>query len=121
MVEHAAVVDNKVIENFIVIDQDNISVDLDEAAVKAWLHETCAPYDTVGTKRTYTTPSGDKIKLSGGHYGWETDEATELPLLIEPGVEKRGGIDVVGMTWRQLCHRGQFSLGLRDGAQDGLR
>ena len=45
----------------------------------------------------------------------------ELPLFVKIRVEERGGIDVVGMTWRQLCHRGQFSLGLRDGAQDGLR
>ena len=83
MVPHAAVVDNKVIEDFIVIDQDKIQVELDEDAVKKWLHEACAPYDTVGTTRTYTTPAGNEIKVSGGHYGWMTDEATELPLLIE--------------------------------------
>ena len=82
MIPHAAKVDAKVIQNFIVVNQDKIDVELDEDAIKAWLRETCKDYDTVGTTRTYTTPSGDTISLSGGHYGWMTDEAAELPKLV---------------------------------------
>ena len=41
MIPHAAKVDSKVIEKFIVINQDKIDVELDEDAIKTWLHETC--------------------------------------------------------------------------------
>ena len=82
MIPHAAVVDSKVIEDFIVVNQDKIDVELDEDAIAAWLRETCKGYDTVGTTREYTTPSGYTMSLSGGHYGWMTDEATELPKLV---------------------------------------
>ena len=82
MIPHAAVVDSKVIEDFIVVNQDKIDVELDEDAIAAWLRETCKGYDTVGTTRHYVSPTGESMDLSGGHFGWMTDEAAELPKLV---------------------------------------
>lgn len=39
-------------------------------------------YDTVGTTRTITSPTGKTVEVSGGTYGWSIDEEAETQNLI---------------------------------------
>ena len=60
-----------------------MNVTFDEDKVKEWMREFGKTYDTVGSTRTITTPTGKTVNVSGGTYGWSVDEATEATALIE--------------------------------------
>lgn len=74
------VVDKSVISNWVTVD-DNMNVTFDENAVRDWLTQFGDKYDTVGTTRTITTPTGKTVEVSGGTYGWSIDEDTEFTAL----------------------------------------
>lgn len=74
------VVDKSVISNWVTVD-DNMSVIFDENAVRDWLTQFGDKYDTVGSTRTITTPTGKTVEVSGGTYGWSIDEDTEFTAL----------------------------------------
>ena len=59
-----------------------MQVTFNEDAVKAWMREFGSKYDTAGTMRSITTPTGKTAQVSGGTYGWIVDEATETTNLI---------------------------------------
>lgn len=46
---------------------------LDKEAMEEWIEAFCLKYKTVGKERNFTTHSGNKIKISGGDYGWRLD------------------------------------------------
>ena len=48
---------------------------VDEDAITAWVGELADELDTVGCERTYTRPDGETITISGGTFGWLSDEA----------------------------------------------
>ena len=53
---------------------DDLSVSLDTNAITTWATgDLSKQYDTVGTSRTYTTPYGKQVTVSGGTYGWVLD------------------------------------------------
>ena len=73
----AVVVDKMLISTWLTTD-DNMNVIFHEDAVKNWLEEFGDKYDTIGTTRTFTTPSGKSATVTGGTYGWSVDEDTEF-------------------------------------------
>ena len=82
-VEDAETVDASLIHEWVSLDE-NEEITLDEDAMREWLAEIGKKYDTVGTTRTFTRADGSgTYEVSGGDYGWITDEATELGKLKE--------------------------------------
>lgn len=60
---------------------DDFSVELDPAAMEAWVEQLASDFDTVGADRTYTRPDGKECSVSGGDYGWEVDHAALIELV----------------------------------------
>lgn len=75
------VVDKDLISEWVKYD-DDMNVTLDEDAVRAWMREFGSKYDTVGTTRSLTTPTGKSAQVSGGTYGWSVAEDKETEKLI---------------------------------------
>lgn len=73
----AVIVDKTLISSWIGVD-DNMNVVFNNEAMKAWFTEFGDKYDTVGTTRNLTTPTGRATTVTGGTYGWSIDEETEL-------------------------------------------
>lgn len=82
MEDENVVVDKELISTWLKYD-DNMQVSLDEDAVREWMREFGKKYDTVGTTRSITTPTGKTVNVSGGTYGWSVDEDSETKTLIE--------------------------------------
>ncbi|MFG6363552.1 L,D-transpeptidase family protein [Schaedlerella sp.] len=75
------VVDKTLISTWLSYDAD-FHVTLDEAAIRNWMTEFGRRYDTVGTTRPLTTPTGKATEVSGGTYGWIINEEEEFPALV---------------------------------------
>ena len=75
------VVDKALISGWVTYD-DEMNVTFNEDTVREWMREFGSKYDTVGTTRTITTPTGKTAEVSGGTYGWSVDEDTETQNLI---------------------------------------
>ena len=75
------VVDKDLISKWVTYD-DEMKVAFNEDAVREWMREFGKKYDTLGTTRTITTPTGKTAEVSGGTYGWSVDEETETKNLI---------------------------------------
>ena len=75
--KESVVVDKALISQWLTVD-DKMNVIFNDTAVKEWLSEFGSKYDTVGTERTFTTPTGKSASVSGGTYGWSIDEDTEF-------------------------------------------
>ena len=79
--DESIVVDKQLISGWITYDAE-MNVTFNEDAVREWMREFGSKYDTVGTSRTITTPTGKSAEVSGGTYGWIVDEAAETENLI---------------------------------------
>lgn len=75
------VVDKNLISGWLTYDE-SMKVTFNEDAVRQWMREFGKKYDTLGSTRTITTPTGKTAQVSGGTYGWSVDEATETTNLI---------------------------------------
>jgi lipoprotein-anchoring transpeptidase ErfK/SrfK len=75
------VLDGSIISSWIKVD-DNLSVALDESKVKEYLTKLSNTYDTVGKTRDFVTTLRNKIKISGGDYGWSINSAKEAQAII---------------------------------------
>ncbi len=75
------VVDKELISGWLSYDEE-MNVTFDEDAISEWMSEFCSLYDTVGTTRTITSPTGESTEVSGGTYGWTIDAETETEELI---------------------------------------
>lgn len=82
MTNQNVVVNKDLISGWLTYD-DDMNVTLDEGKVKEWLSEFGKTYDTVGSTRSITTPTGKTVDVSGGTYGWSVDEASELTALVD--------------------------------------
>lgn len=76
------VIDKSVISGWLTTDE-NMQVVISEEAVRGWLQEFGDTYDTVGTTRTFTTPTGKQATVSGGTYGWSINEKAEYDVIID--------------------------------------
>lgn len=84
--EKPVVVDAEVISGWLMVD-DEMQVTFDKEAVKKWLSEFGKRYDTKGKTRSFTTVDGRSAQVTGGTYGWEVDEKTEL-VALTASIEK---------------------------------
>ncbi len=75
------VVDKTLISTWLTVD-DNLNVTLNEDAVRNWILEFDARYDTLGATRPLTTPAGKATEVSGGTYGWSINEDEEFAALL---------------------------------------
>ena len=65
---------------------------LDHDALAAWIRELAvSKLDTAGSQRTYTRPDGKTVTVSGGTYGWVSDEAALAELIQTAVAEKQTG------------------------------
>lgn len=71
------VVDKALISQWLQVDGE-MKVSLNTEAMKQWFTAFGDKYDTQGTTRTFTTPAGKSVTVTGGTYGWSIDEDTEL-------------------------------------------
>lgn len=76
------VVDKELISSWLSYDEE-MKVTFDETAVREWMRGFGSTYDTVGTTRSITSPTGETTEVSGGTYGWSVDEDTETQKLID--------------------------------------
>lgn len=77
------VVDGSAIHNWLSVD-DNMQVTFDEKKVKKYVATKLgSTFNTFGKTRDFTTTSGNKVKVSGGDYGWLIDSTKETKDLIE--------------------------------------
>lgn len=76
------VIDRTVINEWISAD-DQMQIVFNEAKIREWLTWFGDTYDTLGTTRTITSPTGKTVQVSGGDYGWSIDEDTEYVTIIE--------------------------------------
>ena len=117
-IENAETVDAGLIHEWVSLGDDE-GIAFDEDAMREWLAGIGKEYDTVGTTRTLERADGSgTYQVSGGTYGWVTDEATELENLktyILSGEEQsvefatkqkakgpKGGNDEFGGTYIEL-------------------
>lgn len=76
------VLDGQAALSFLDIADDG-SASIDEDAVASWVAGLAERHDTVGSERTYTSPSGAQVTISGGTYGWEIDQDAEKSAIID--------------------------------------
>ncbi len=75
------VVDSSVISQWITVD-DNMQVTFNQDAVKQYIADLAAKYDTAGKTRNFTTATGNVVQVEGGGYGWKIDQSAEYDALI---------------------------------------
>ena len=71
---------------------DSLTPQLNSDQLTAWVSELASSkLDTTGTTRTYTRADGKQITVSGGTYGWTSDEATLITQIQEAVANKQTG------------------------------
>ena len=75
---------------------ENLTPTLTTEPLTAWVHELAvSKLDTIGCERTYTRPDGKSVTVSGGTYGWNSNEAELVKLLQDAVANKQvGEVDV---------------------------
>jgi hypothetical protein len=79
--DNDVIVDASYIIDWISIDDDMNPI-LHEERVTNWVESFADTYDTVGTTRYLTTPTGREVEVSGGFYGWLINREQETATLI---------------------------------------
>lgn len=83
-----ATLDGKTMTQWITFDED-LNPTLQEDGLSEWIRQLAeAQLDTAGTERRYTRPDGKEVDVSGGEYGWISNEA-ELAVLIQDAVKNK--------------------------------
>lgn len=85
-----ATVDAQTVASWITLDE-NYQATVSEDAVTAWVSQLADQLDTVGSSRTYTRADGKQVTVSGGTYGWTSNEAQLVQDLKSAVTEKRTG------------------------------
>ena len=71
---------------------ENLTPTLSTEPLTAWVHELAvSKLDTIGCERTYTRPDGKSVTVSGGTYGWNSNEAELVKLLQDAVANKQVG------------------------------
>ena len=91
-IDDAETLSKEQIVSFVTLGED-MALAANEENIKAWLRDMGEKYDTVGKEKTYTTAYGKEVTLSGGTYGWITDEAAMLPIVCENVLSDEDEID----------------------------
>ena len=86
-----ATLDGKQLAQWMTFD-DKLQPTLNTDMVTSWVRDLAvSTLDTVGSQRTYTRPDGKQITVSGGTYGWTSDEAALVKALQEAVANKQTG------------------------------
>lgn len=86
-----ATLDGKTMTQWITFDE-NLDPTLNSEGLAAWIRQlAAAQLDTVGTERSYTRPDGKVVNVSGGTYGWISDEAALAELIQQAVANKQTG------------------------------
>ena len=90
-----ATLDGSTFVQWITFDE-NLTPTLTTEPLTAWVHELAvSKLDTIGCERTYTRPDGKSVTVSGGTYGWNSNEAELVELLQDAVANKQvGEVDV---------------------------
>ncbi len=78
---YTELVDASVISQWVTVDAD-MNVGFNQDAVRAYIQSLAAKYDTYEASRTFVTGFGNTVEVTGGAYGWQIDQETELATLI---------------------------------------
>ncbi len=76
------VLDGTIINQWLSVDKD-LNFNINKDSVKKYVKELAKKYDTVGIAREFKTTGGSSIKIEGGDYGYEINQAKEVNELIE--------------------------------------
>lgn len=123
------VLDASIIKDWIILDEDNFQVSLDESKVKQYVQSLATKYNTYADKREFKTSKGDIITIGGGDYGWIVDKEGEynqlLSDLYEGVVTKREmlysqravekGLNDIGDTYIEIDYTNQHLYYYKDG------
>ena len=74
------VIDQATIESWLQISGDSLNIDQD--AVKAYVEELAAKYNTIYVPRTFHTSYGSDVTVSDNEYGFRIDQDAELTQLL---------------------------------------
>ena len=74
------VIDQATIESWLQISGDSLNIDQD--AVKAYVEELAAKYNTIYVPRTFHTSYGSDVTVSDNEYGFRLDQDAELTQLL---------------------------------------
>ena len=99
-------VDRARLQGWIVKNEQDGTCSYDEAAVKQYVIDLSAKYNTEGKARTFVTTGGNTVNLTKGDYGWRLwqDKTTESLL----AAMKAGQSTTVEVTW---LYKGQTHEG----------
>ncbi|MBP3893409.1 MAG: L,D-transpeptidase/peptidoglycan binding protein [Atopobiaceae bacterium] len=90
------------LQNWVKIE-DDLSVSFDDDACRAWCRGPLSVgLDSVGTARSFTTPDGRDISVSGGTYGWSIDGG-ELTFKIAEHV-RAGQSGHIDLPWLKTAN-----------------
>jgi len=111
-------------------DSMNVVVDRDQAA--AYIKALADKYDTAWGAHSFTTSTGQAITVSGGNYGWEIDESSELdqlipliqagtsttrePAYVQTAKTRTGTNGDIGNTYVEVSISGQYMWFYKNGA-----
>jgi hypothetical protein len=127
--DRTEILDGNTIGEWITIDENNEPV-LDKEKIRAYVEKLGKKYDTFGSTREFITSRGEKIKVSGGDYGWvinRTEETNALAELIQYGEseEKRTPVytytaynrnqNDIGDTYVEIDYTGQYMWFYKNG------
>ena len=107
----AATIDKPTIAEWLYINPDDFSPQLDKDVLAAWVDEATSGMNTVGTERTWTREDGKVCTVSGGTYGWQVDTSSLADTVYN--TMSQGGAEAIDIPCSQSG--GQYNgAGKRD-------
>ena len=86
-----ATLDGKTMTQWITFDE-NLNPVLNADGLSGWIRDLAVnALDTVGTERTYTRADGKQVTVSGGTFGWVSDEAALAQTIQDAVATKQTG------------------------------
>ena len=83
-------VNSDLISGWVKLGKD-VTPELDDKAVRDWAGKQVGDLNNIGSTRSFTTPRGDAVTVSGGSYGWQVDYEPFLEVLKKAVSEKTVG------------------------------
>ena len=81
--------DGTTINTWLSLNED-YTVNVNEDKVGEYVSWIAREYNTIGTARDFVTTNGERIKISGGDYGWWVNTGAEKAAVIE--IVRSGGV-----------------------------